>query len=84
MVVSDVSSGSDDEDPTASVASKTYRAVRKAIQTSTIWRALNYSMNYDIHKVCGCVNIIIMAIAVFWGGGEVMLVAFVGDVVKCT
>lgn len=51
MVVSDVSSGSDDEDPTASGASKTYRAVRKAIQTSTIWRALNYSMNYDIHKV---------------------------------
>lgn len=51
VVVSDVSSGSDEEDPNASGATKTYRAVRKAIQTSTIWKALNYGMNFDIHKV---------------------------------
>jgi hypothetical protein len=28
-----------------------YRAVRNFVQKSTVWRALNYSMNYDIHKV---------------------------------
>lgn len=30
-----------------------FAAVRKAVQESTIWKTLNYSMNYDIHKVCG-------------------------------
>lgn len=29
----------------------TFKTVRKFIQKSTIWRVLNYGMNYDIHKV---------------------------------
>ena len=29
----------------------TLRAVRNVIQESTIWKTLNYGMNYDIHKV---------------------------------
>jgi hypothetical protein len=30
----------------------TFKAVRNVIQESTIWKVLNYGMNYDIHKVC--------------------------------
>jgi hypothetical protein len=32
-------------------ANSTFHAVRKVVQRSTIWRVLNYGMNYDIHKV---------------------------------
>jgi hypothetical protein len=32
-------------------APSTFRAVRNVIQESTIWKTLNYGMNYDIHKV---------------------------------
>jgi hypothetical protein len=29
----------------------TYQAMRRVLQKSVVWRALNYGMNYDIHKV---------------------------------
>lgn len=29
----------------------TFHTVRRAVQKSTVWRVLNYGLNYDIHKV---------------------------------
>jgi hypothetical protein len=43
----------------------TLRAVRNVIQESTIWKTLNYGMNYDIHKV-HIIFIIVIILLLIW------------------
>lgn len=53
ITVGDTSSDGDSASAAAGGAKApgAFHAVRGLLQRSTIWRALNYSMNYDIHKV---------------------------------
>jgi hypothetical protein len=43
--------GNASSDDSSTGGNSTIKAVRDFLQKSTIWRALNYGMNYDIHKV---------------------------------
>lgn len=38
-------------DGEGAAAPSTYQVMRSVLQKNVIWRALNYGMNYDIHKV---------------------------------